>query len=281
MIYVDNLSSICYHIPKGVNKLEYVVATPIKYRDKIKIAYKHDVVWYLHIHRGVELVFVTEGTLRMQIGSEICDIPKGSVAFIDSFEPHSFIAAESNESYIFDFALEQVDPFLRWASSNKLVSKVVPLDIPLIEYVSSILPKSHDMCGAMSEINMLAALVPLCNAVCERGEWSGEAKEYSDLFIKTASYISDHFADPLTRDTVAKAIGVCPETISRTFSQQSEFSFIEFVHRIRIYEAIRFMEGGLSITEAAFRSGFESVRSFNRVFREVMDTNPSEYLKQF
>ena len=48
---------------------------------------------------------------------------------------------------------------------------------------------------------------------------------------------------------------------------------------LRIEHACSLLENGDNITEAAFSSGFSSIRTFNRVFVENMEMTPREYMK--
>lgn len=264
--------------------MNYKVSEPIKYERKFVSAYRTNVEWGLHIHRHIEIVLVTDGVLRMQINDDVVDIPKGYAAFAESFEPHSFISDNDNDAVIIEFSPEIFSPFSRWLGEYKIGCRAVKIDECISELVTRLLPDDHTKqtyFGEIGEARMLAVLAPLCNAFIDGGEWQRREEKYDDLFIRALVYVSENFDKHLTRDSVAKELGVCPETVSRVFARRTSISFVEYVQRIRIYEAAKLLEAGNTVTSAALSSGFDSVRTFNRVFRNTMGKTPTEFLRKY
>ena len=261
--------------------MDYALSKPVEYKKKFLYAYRNNVAWGLHIHRSVEIVVVIDGVLRMQIGEQICDIGKGSAAFADSYEPHSFIAGKENAALIIEFSPEQFAPFSEWLRTRRPASLVIDIDETVTELLQKLLPDDGEGRADFSEARIAAALAPLCYSIMERGEWITTTDRYDDTFIKALTYISENFDKPISRESVARELGVRPETVSRIFLRESDISFVDYLHRIRVYEALRLLERGASATEAALSSGFDSIRTFNRVFKAIVGVTPTDYLKQY
>lgn len=102
--------------------------------------------------------------------------------------------------------------------------------------------------------------------------------DYIEKFMLVSSYINDHCTENISVDTLADLAGFSRFHFSRLFKQFYGISCHEYLIRKRIaYVEMLLIRPDISITEAAMRSGFGSIASFNRVFKEIKHCTPSEY----
>lgn len=95
---------------------------------------------------------------------------------------------------------------------------------------------------------------------------------------KILSYIDTHYLDPITLDSVANSVGISRFYLSRNFRKLTNCGFCEYLNQKRINEAIILLaETDYSITDVALRSGFQSISSFNRIFKDCIGCSPKEY----
>ena len=101
-----------------------------------------------------------------------------------------------------------------------------------------------------------------------------------DLVYQTVAYISSHFREEVTLGMMAEDIGVSKYVLSRIFSKTFHRNFNQYLNDERLNYAIRCLEhSDLSITQICMDSGFDSQRTFNRVFKERYKVAPREYRK--
>lgn len=99
--------------------------------------------------------------------------------------------------------------------------------------------------------------------------------EHSELAME---FVHQNFTQPINRDTVARALHLRPETVSRIFANSLGESFGTFVRKLRLARAVELLEGtDLSVEEVSRRSGFTSYRTFVRSFMAVYGLRPSAY----
>ena len=156
-------------------------------------------------------------------------------------------------------------------------------EIPLfsagyINHISS--PLSEEGFADVSLTDAYSFLAPLCRGIIEGCQWEDRKGNSDDLFINALKYISDNYEQPLSRASVARALGICPETLSRTFQRSGTISFISYVQYIRVYNSLRLLKEGNTVAYTAYSVGFESIRTFNRVFNNIIGMTPSDYVKQ-
>jgi len=96
----------------------------------------------------------------------------------------------------------------------------------------------------------------------------------------SVAYIQEHFDEPLTREEVARYVGVSAGYFSRSFHKEAGISFQEYLNRYRIHRARALLaEGRSNVTDVAFSVGFQNVSYFCQVFRQVVGVSPRAYQK--
>jgi AraC-like DNA-binding protein len=83
----------------------------------------------------------------------------------------------------------------------------------------------------------------------------------------------------LNRAALARKVGIGENYLSRLINHYFDKSFHELINGYRINEAKKrlMQEKETAITTIAFEVGFNSIASFNRVFKELAGVSPSEY----
>lgn len=99
-------------------------------------------------------------------------------------------------------------------------------------------------------------------------------------FYKIVGYVNDHFKEEITIELVAKQLFFTRGKITALFKKYAGEGLNDYTNKLRIKRANSLLIGGTSITEAALESGFQSIRTFNNVYKQIMGITPSEYLKE-
>ena len=105
---------------------------------------------------------------------------------------------------------------------------------------------------------------------------------YSDEEIKKVTeYLGKNFSNrALSLNLIHRDTGVMPRKISQLTQKYYNLSYNEYLNKIRINEAKRFLrETDRQITDIAHTVGYTSIYSFTRAFKKITDTSPSEYRK--
>ena len=100
----------------------------------------------------------------------------------------------------------------------------------------------------------------------------------ADLEYQIVSYMAEHYREPVSLGSLAQALYVSPYRISRTFSSTFHTNFNSFLNDMRLdYVCSMLRYSDKSITEIMMDAGFESQRTFNRVFQDKFHMSPREY----
>ena len=102
------------------------------------------------------------------------------------------------------------------------------------------------------------------------------------LFEAIRVYIDEHYAAPLTRESVAKAFYISPNYLSHLFQKTGSVGFNEYLTHVRLERARQLLKGyDLKVKEVAHTCGFVDSNYFCRLFRKNTERSPSEYRRQY
>ena len=99
-----------------------------------------------------------------------------------------------------------------------------------------------------------------------------------EKFMYICEYISEHCTEDLSLDDVANLAGFSKYHFSRLFKQFTNVSFYKYLNQKRIALAEKQLSDiNNSITDVAINSGFSSMSSFIRMFKQIKNCTPTEF----
>ena len=100
---------------------------------------------------------------------------------------------------------------------------------------------------------------------------------------ETRNYIFSTSAADLDLASLARDLGITRQHLNRCFRENYDISVREFVHMYRLNQARKqLLSGGseMSVTEAAYSSGFNHLGRFSVEYRELFGETPSQALRR-
>ena len=104
----------------------------------------------------------------------------------------------------------------------------------------------------------------------------------SDKIKKVHEFIQLNFRRKIKLNEIAESLNMTAITFSRLIKQRTGKTFVEFLNDYRIGRASRMLiDTNDSIAEIAFKSGFNNLANFNRIFRRTKNCSPSQFKDRF
>lgn len=98
---------------------------------------------------------------------------------------------------------------------------------------------------------------------------------------RIAAYVACNMQHTITLTDIAQCIGMNRSAFCRFFKQSYGTSFIDYLIRLRINNACQLLStSSLPISEICYKVGFNDVPHFNRLFKQIVGSSPSEYRKE-
>ena len=106
--------------------------------------------------------------------------------------------------------------------------------------------------------------------------------EYSEKFGTVLKYIDNNFMYDITLEQLADVAGYSKYHFSRIFKQYNSMSYLQYINARRTKAAeLLLLDPSIPITEVAMRSGFKSLTTFNRIFKEIKHCTPTDFKKLY
>jgi signal transduction histidine kinase/AraC-like DNA-binding protein len=103
----------------------------------------------------------------------------------------------------------------------------------------------------------------------------------SILVKQTIAYMQQNYAQPLSRQQMAKMVNLSEDYLTRIFQQELGLSLMEYLNRYRINEAkVLLNQTCASITDIAAQVGFNDPAYFSRAFHKQIGFSPRAYRKK-
>ena len=235
-----------------------------------------------HIHTALEIVYITKGTQEVGIGTELYHMEAGDVAVIfpelihhyqvfDTGKCRSrYILVEAALCGAYQKTLHQLAP------QNPIIKKENVH--PDIAYAFQTLYKDETEGEAALALHQAFVQIILTRALPCLTLVDRSTMESKDLIFRVVSYIAGHFTEEVTLTKMAEDLYVSPFALSRIFSGTFHTNFNQYLNNTRLQYATYLLKyTDQTITEAMENSGFESQRTFNRVFKDTYHVSPRDY----
>lgn len=231
---------------------------------------QQNVNWHEHLHYGTEIVFVTDGQLAVMKDGTSFLLQKGDALLFMPYEIHSYHTHENSVSSILVFSSEFVEEL---GVRNRFAKSKFHLPQQLMEYANKIIAQ-----GKWTTTDIRALIYPLFRAFLEGNQIVVAERDYFDVTRRTLLYIEEHYGEDIGLKDAAKFVGCHYAYLSRCFSQNTGYTFTDYLNRYRITRSLYLLRNTENtVIEIAYSCGFGSLRSYNRVFQSCLKETPSEY----
>ena len=110
---------------------------------------------------------------------------------------------------------------------------------------------------------------------------TGITSQAEEKILAVIDIIRENYLSELSRTDLADSVGVHPDSLGKQFKAYTGRKLGDFIYELRINEAARRLrETDDKIIAVAFDVGFDSLRTFNRIFPKFMKVTPAQYRQQ-
>ena len=251
----------------------------------------------IHWHDAVEMIMPLKNEYKITVGETEYFLPENDVLIVPPGELHSMPAIpgrrlifQCDNSVLSDVTVLEpvtrvmVSPIVINSSLNKDLHKLAQktmLDIQSLYTSNSELSdvkiylKVIELFMAISEIQLQQQKVIMD---CD----DEKLGEYNEKFGTVLKYIDNNYMYDITLDQLADVAGYSKYHFSRIFKQYNSMSYLQYINARRTKAAeTLLLDPEIPITEVAMRSGFKSLTTFNRIFKDIKHCTPTDFKKLY
>lgn len=250
---------------------------------EIAYEYKDSVHVPPHLHEAIEVVYVTKGSVELGVGKELHHLNEGDLGIVFPNIIHHYQVFSKGENKAIYLFIEPslfagfLDDLSLYCPENPVISKQnLQSDIvSAIKMLTKIELENSLMSHAYAQ--MILAYVFTNVKLVEK-----DSVKDDNLIYNAVSYVASNFRECISLDIMAQDLGVSKYVLSRMFAKTFHCNFCKYVNKTRLNYAVSYLENSnISITELCLECGFDSQRTFNRVFKEEYKMTPREYRNRF
>lgn len=252
-----------------------------------------------HWHDEIEIIYMKEGSVKVGINNNIYNIKEGDILLISSADIHYFLPEGNNgKRTVIQFNLSIFDSFFSVMSERKEIRPLFADSKRLsTEWNTSVkLEMESQIKGIIEEYNDKAegyklalkarlydlAVLLLRKVPMESRSLEEETKQREALsrLENVFQFVENNHTTDISLEDASKEAGFSVYHFTRFFKQNTGITFGQYLSNFRITKAEWFlMNNQYTITEISNKCGFNSVKTFNRVFKELKGYSPSQYRK--
>ncbi len=254
-----------------------------------------------HWHSYGEILLVGPGDTNIySVGQNTYELVPDDLVIVWPMEMHSIIDADREQALVIQFSNAFINSLF---DLRRIMHLYRNLHIICVQAHPELARKLKAITMQMKDIffsDRTDKEVRCCMLLMEfmlvlddyRKELAPELDEedhygYTDDVMRRMIGVTDYIKNNLTSDdlsqgTMAERAGISRDYFSRIFKNVTGMNYSKWLNMIRLEKASELLtEPGRTLTEVAMLSGFQSIPSFNRVFREEKGMAPGEYRALF
>lgn len=245
------------------------------YRFNICVYPQHnaDQRFKLHFHKNPELHMVIEGQLQLTVNGITEIIPAGSMALVLSNQIHTFFNPKDSKDIVFVFSDDYIPKFASVVRGKQGDHSGFTPEKTVWDMAAQYMPQED-----ASIFIKKACLYAICNEYLNQVTLLPRSDK-SDFHVgQMLNWVSENYMEDITLKQLAQEFGYDYHYLSRLLTDEYGIHFRQLVNQYRVDEAISLLESTeMPITQIALKSGFQNIRTFNHVFRELVGHTPREH----
>lgn len=247
-----------------------------------------------HCHQEMELIILQEGCLNVTYEGVPYVLTEGDVWIVPPFGSHSI--EYGPEGCVRLVILLELNIMGTWTKleeeelhlQNQLEERFLfssGWDAITIGQVTGVIEAMYNeyvqrqdawQLAIKTKLNELILLILRHIPKCEKQPINTHVVKLKNIL----EYIAVHYHEEISLEACAAVAGFNPTYLSRYFKQHMEITYQEYIKRLRIDRAKLLLKTELSpVTEIAYQSGFQDIKTFNKLFKRECGMSPSDYRK--
>jgi len=257
-----------------------------------------DVEFPPHWHEQVELIYVLDEKLNIGLNNEIFTLKARDILIVGVGEVHYFLPQlQQSRRVIIQFETSLLDSF-----SN------VMKDIRFIKpYFNSTEYDENVSLNAHKELEKHILDIVKENEIREEGYRIALKARLYDLIVtlirhvpvdryspqeknkqlnrlerldQVFKYVEFNYCKEISLTEISNVANFSVYHFTRFFKETTGMTFGQYLNNFRVAKAVGYLKESIDpITEVVFKSGFNSIKTFNRVFKKLKGCSPTTFRK--
>lgn len=232
-----------------------------------------------HLHKELELIHVKNGGCRAIANNKEYHLHSGDLFLAFPYQVHYFLDPVPGDYSVHAFPASILVSMDSIINNNELINNVFHIEDDSPEAI--LLNNIRNTRSSYSIAERCAFITLIMTRLLPRCQLSPLKQSSSQTLKNILEYCSNHYKENISLNTLAEKLHLNKYYISHSINQQLNMRLNTFINSLRVKAACSMLENtDIKIAEIAQTVGYETIRSFNRAFVEIIGTTPKQYRTQ-
>ena len=159
-----------------------------------------------------------------------------------------------------------------------IIERNIFVDADIIRFTTAHLPDEDDISAIRLVLNQLPADRRTPAAETDTDEQTQITPAVESKVDEVIAYLKENYRFEIAREGLASMVDLNPDYLGKMFKTRTGMRISDYTSWLRIQESMELLhDRSRSIIDIAFAVGFESLRTFNRVFAAHTGMTPTTY----
>ena len=251
----------------------------------------------VHWHNAVEFIMPLKNEYTVTVNGTDYSVPENDVLIVPPGELHSMpaipgrrIIFQCDNSILGE--ISALEPVMRSLNAPVLINADMDKELHVLAKktmldILSLYTSKSELADVKIYVKVIELFMVLREYQLEQQKIvmdcdDEKIDEYSEKFGTVLKYIDNNYMYDITLEQLADVAGYSKYHFSRIFKQYNSMSYLQYINARRTKAAeLLLLDPGIPITEVAMRSGFKSLTTFNRIFKEIKHCTPTDFKKLY
>ncbi len=252
----------------------------------------------IHYHPEIEINFISKGKGNKRIvGDHVGEIDDLELVMVGAFLPHCWDNYKGKSKKIHEITVQFNQDFFDSSLMKRRIMKpindLVKLSIRGVLFSKETAQRLKDNFLGLSKKNSFEAFMEMMFILHELAiaedktilsSYSIEQETFvdNDSMKVVHDYVHNNFEKKISLEEVAQLVNMSIVTFNRYIKKRAGKTFVNYLNEIRVGYAARWLiEKDLTVSEIAFEAGFNNIANFNKIFKSIQKSTPSEFKAKF
>lgn len=249
----------------------------------------------IHWHSTIEIIYVLEGSLHVDINSTSSKILENNIEIINLDEAHRLYSDKENkillfhiDPYFFEKYYTDIENMFFYTDTSNENSQNTEIYDELKTFLSiivcEVVQKSLDYDEEIEKnlINILFHLINNFHYLTYDNEEIKENENLLERYHRIAKYIFNNYNNNITLKDIANKEFLSTHYLSHEIKYATGLSFTDLVNLTRVEESIKLLlDTDKTISDICEEVGFSHTRYYNKHFKNYYGLTPLQYRKKF
>lgn len=253
-----------------------------------------------HWHKEYELLWIIKGEANLGINDQQFHLKANEIAFFNSGDIHYVVATPDSQRYVYQFDLTffseatvqgaDFDFKTMFSTTPRISRHWSEIACQQLRHILKQLAQEEQHPDQLSPYAIRALLFRLLvvmgrdidhQEVTQTHLSKIRSQQILETLNQVFAYVEHHYAQPLTLDDAANSVNLSRYYFARWFKKNVGKTFMEFLNDYRL-DKVKWalINSETSITDILGNTGFNSSKTFYRLFKQKLRTTPRAYRQQ-